>query len=327
MMYNHILDAIGNTPCVKVPFDCPGSLYAKLEYLNPGGSVKDRSALFMIEQAERTGQLKPGGTIIDASSGNQGIATAMIGAIKGYKVIITVPEKTSKEKYGTMKAYGAQVVVCPTKANLQDPESYHSKAHAIHKATPNSFMPNQYFNVDNALAHYTITGPEIWKQTNGMITHFFAGAGTCGTVSGVGKYLKEQNPRIKIFGVDAATSFRSTKGNPSAYKYEGLGVDFVSPVLNESVIDEFLTVSDQDGIGYLKVLAAKCGFLVGPASGAVAWATQQYARAHMKDSDLAVMIFGDSGRAYLTKGFYEQDSDLPEAHCTYETKKIVSQEL
>ena len=323
-MYNHILDAIGNTPCVKIPFDCPGSIYAKLEYLNPGGSVKDRSALFMIEQAERTGQLQPGGTLIDASSGNQGIATAMIGAIKGYKVIITVPEKTSKEKYGTMKAYGAEVVVCPTKANLQDPDSYHSKAHAIYKATPNSFMPNQYFNTDNARAHYSLTGPEIWKQTNGMITHFFAGAGTCGTISGVGKYLKEQNPRIKVFGVDAATSFRSTKGNPTPYKYEGLGVDFVSPVLNESVIDEFLTVSDPEGIGYLKVLAAKYGYLVGPASGAVAWATQQYARKHMKDGDLAVMIFGDSGRAYLTKGYYDQDSDelLSKPTCNAKKQRI-----
>ena len=306
MMYNRILDAIGNTPCVKLPFGCPGSIYAKLEYLNPGGSVKDRSALFMIEQAEQTGKLKPGGTLIDASSGNQGIATAMIGALKGYKVIITVPEKTSKEKYGTMKAYGAQVVVCPTKANLQDPESYHSKAHAIHKATPNSFMPNQYFNTDNAVAHYTITGPEIWKQTEGKITHFFAGAGTCGTVSGVGKFLKEQNQNIKILAVDAAT-----KGNPTPYKYEGLGVDFVSPVLNESVIDEFLTVSDHDGISYLKTLASQYGLLVGPASGAVAWATQQYAKTHMKDGDIAIMIFGDSGRAYLTKGYYDQDSDEP----------------
>lgn len=321
-MYNRILDAIGNTPLVKLPFDCPGSIYAKLEYMNPGGSVKDRSALFMIEQAERNGKLQPGGTLIDASSGNQGIATAMIGAIKGYKVIITVPAKTSKEKYQTMKAYGAEVVVCPTKANLQDPESYHSKARAIHMATPNSFMPNQYFNIDNAQAHYTITGPEIWKQTNGTITHLFAGAGTCGTVSGVGKYLKEQNPAIKIFGIDAATSFRSTKGNPSAYKYEGIGVDFDSPVLNASVIDDFLTVSDEDGIGYLKTLATKYGLLVGLASGAVAWATQQYAQKHMKDGDIAVMIFGDSGRAYLTKGYYDQDSDLPEAHCACHTNKV-----
>lgn len=309
MMYKHILDAIGNTPLVKVPFDCPGSIYAKLEYLNPGGSVKDRSALFMIEEAERTGTLKPGGTLIDASSGNQGIATAMIGAIKGYKVIITVPEKTSKEKYGTMIAYGAQVIVCPTKANLQDPESYHSKAHAIHKATPNSFMPNQYFNLDNSRAHYLVTGPEIWRQTEGKITHFFAGAGTCGTISGVGKFLKEQNPNIKVLAVDAATSFRSTHGKPAPYKYEGLGVDFMSPVLNEAVIDEFLTVSDDEGINTLKILARKYGFLVGIASGAVAYVTQKYAQQHMREGDLGVMIFGDSGRAYLTKGYYAQDND------------------
>ena len=320
MMYNHILYAIGNTPLVKVPFDCPGSIYAKLEYLNPGGSVKDRSALYMIEEAERRGDLKPGYTIVDASSGNQGIAIAMIGAIKGYKVIITVPDKTSKEKISTIKSYGAEVVICPTKANLQDQDSYHSKAKAIQMATPYSFMPNQYFNVANAMAHYATTGPEIWKQTNGMITHFFAGAGTGGTVSGAGKYLKEQNPDIKVLAIDAATSFRSTQGNPSAYKYEGIGVDFDSPVLNPTVIDEFLTVSDADGLGYLKTLASKYGFLVGLASGAAAWATQEYARKHMKDSDIAVVIFGDSGRAYLTKGYYTQDSDTHMTQCTCETK-------
>jgi cystathionine beta-synthase len=324
-MYNHILDAIGNTPIVKVPFDCPGTIYAKLEYLSIGGSVKDRSSLFMIEQAEKNGQLKPGGTIIDASSGNQGIATAMIGAIKGYKVIITVPAKTSKEKCDTIRAYGAEIVVCPTKANLQDPDSYHSKAKAIHAATPNSFMPNQYFNTANAMAHYASTGPEIWKQTEGKITHFFAGAGTCGTVSGAGRYLKEQNPAIKVFAIDAATSFRATKGNPSPYQYEGIGVDFTSPVLDESVVDEFLTVSDADGLGYLKTLASKYGFLAGLASGAVAWATQQYAKKHMKEGDLGVMIFGDSGRAYLTKGYYNVDSEYccnQHVHVTPKIKQL-----
>lgn len=320
MMYNHILHAIGNTPLVKVPFDCPGSIYAKLEYLNPGGSVKDRSALYMIEEAERSGDLKPGYTIVDASSGNQGIAIAMIGAIKGYKVIITVPEKTSKEKVSTIKSYGAEVVVCPTKANLQDPESYHSRAKAIQQSTPHSFMPNQYFNIANAMAHYTTTGPEIWQQTNGHITHFFAGAGTGGTVSGAGKYLKEQNPDIKVLAIDAATSFRSTQGNPRAYKYEGIGVDFDSPVLNPTVIDEFLTVSDEDGLGYLKTLSSKYGFLVGLASGAVAWAMQEYARKNMKDSDIAVIMFTDSGRAYLSKGYYDQDSDTKIVHCCCEQK-------
>ncbi len=304
MIHDHILKAIGNTPLVKVPLECPGSLYAKLEYLNPGGSIKDRSAFFMIEEAERTGLLKPGGTLIDASSGNQGIATAMIGAIKGYSVIITVPEKTSKEKADTMRAYGATVIVCPSRSNLQDPESYHSRARDIAQKTPNSFMPNQYFNLDNARAHYTVTGPEIWRQTQGRITHFFAGAGTCGTVSGAGKYLKEQNPAVKVLAVDAATSFRSTKGNPSPYKYEGLGVDFYSPVLDSSVVDEFLVVDDASGIGKLKELAARYGFLVGPASGGVAYCAQRYAQEHMRDGDIAVMIFGDSGRAYLSKNYY-----------------------
>ncbi len=303
-MHGTVLDAIGSTPLVGVSLAFPGALYAKLEYLNPGGSVKDRSALFMIEEAERTGKLKPGGTIIDASSGNQGIATAMIGAVKGYKVIITVPEKTSKEKYSTMVAYGAQVVVCPTKANLQDPESYHSRARAIHEATPNSFMPDQYFNLDNARAHYAITGPELWRQTRGAITHLFAGAGTGGTVSGVGKFLKEKNAAIKVLAVDAVTSFRSTQGNPKPYKYEGIGVDFASPVLNNDVIDEFLTVDDHEGIDMLKTLASRYGFLVGPASGAVAFAAQKYAKEHLKEGDLGVMIFGDSGRAYLSKGYY-----------------------
>lgn len=321
MNYNYLLGAIGNTPLVKVPFPCPGSIYAKLEYLNPGGSIKDRSALFMIEEAERTGKIKPGGTLIDASSGNQGIATAMIGAIKGYKVIITVSEKISKEKLGTLKAYGAKVVVCPCKDNLKDPESYHSKALELTRTTANSFMPNQYFNIDNARAHYTLTGPEIWRQTEGKITHFFAGAGTGGTVSGVGEYLKEQNPAIKILAVDAATSFRSTKGNPKPYKFEGLGVDFESPVLNESVIDDFLTVTDPDGLGMLPILSTKYGLLVGPASGAVAYVTLQYAKKYMKDGDFGVMLFGDSGRAYLTKGFYDQDSDTNLSTASSNTSK------
>jgi cystathionine beta-synthase len=171
MNYKTLLQAIGNTPLVKINFDTPATMLAKLEYLNPGGSIKDRSALYMIEQAERDGLLEPGGTIIDASSGNQGIATAMIGAMKGYKVIITVSEKISKEKLQTIQAYGAQVVICPATSFLEDPKSYHSKALEIHKNTPNSFMPNQYFNLANAHGHYYSLGPELWNQTNGTITH------------------------------------------------------------------------------------------------------------------------------------------------------------
>lgn len=304
MMYKKLTDAIGNTPIVKVNFDCPGELFAKLEYLNPGGSVKDRSALFMIEDAEKKGLLKPGGTIIDASSGNHGIAVAMVGAMKGYKVIITTTEKISQEKLKTIQAYGAETVMCPCVSTIEDPKSYHSQAVALQKKTPNSFMPNQYFNVVNAQAHYSILGPEIWKQTNGKVTHFFAGAGTSGTISGAGKYLKEQNPKIKVCAIDMATSYRATDGNPKPYKIEGIGIDFDTPVLNKEVIDEFLLVTDDEGLGMLKPLAKKYGLLVGLSSGAVAHCAQKYAKEHFKPGDLGVMIFGDSGRAYLTKNFY-----------------------
>ena len=303
MMYKSLLHAIGNTPLVKIDFKTPAQTYAKLEYLNPGGSVKDRSSLYMIEEAEQLGLLKPGGTIIDASSGNQGIATAMIGAIKGYKVIITFSGKSSQEKLDTLKAYGAEVVICPPTTYLEDPNSYHSTALRLHKETPNSFMPNQYFNLSNAMAHYRSLGPEIWKQTEGRITHFIAAAGTGGTISGVGRYLKEQNPDIKVIAVDAENSYRSTKGHPLPYKLEGIGVDFDSPVLNYNVIDEFFLAPDEESIAMLKYLAKEQGVLVGPSSGAVAYAAQQYCK-QLKPTDLAVFILGDSGRAYLSKNFY-----------------------
>ena len=230
----------------------------------------------------------------------------MIGAIKGYNVIITVSEKISKEKMDTLRAYGAQIVICPATAFIDDPLSYHSQAKQLHAQTPNSFMPNQYYNPVNALAHYSLLGPEIWRQTNGTITHFFAGAGTTGTVSGTGKYLKEQNPAIKVYALDSVNSFRATAGNPKPYKLEGLGMDFETPIFNQAVVDEIITVSDDDAIAMLKKMAREHGFLIGPSSGAVAWAAAQKA-AELKEGDVAVMIFGDSGRAYLTKGFYISD--------------------
>lgn len=303
MHYKNLLEVIGSTPIISVDFDLKPTILAKLDYLNPGGSLKDRSALYMIEQAERSGLLKPGGTIIDASSGNQGIATAMIGAIKGYKVIITVSEKISQEKMQTIKAYGAKIVICPATDHLEDPRSYHSAAIALHKATPNSFMPDQYFNLDNAQAHYLSLGPDLWHQTNGTITHLFAAAGTGGHISGVGRYLKEKNPDIKIFAMDSDTSWRTTRGNPKPYKVEGMGIDFKSPILNEAVIDEIIPVSDNNALTMLKTLAQKHGLLVGPSSGAVAYAAQEYAK-NLKPTDVVVMVFGDSGRAYLTKNFY-----------------------
>jgi cystathionine beta-synthase len=305
-MHHHLLSAIGNTPLVRLPFDTPATLYAKLEYLNPGGSIKDRSALFMVENAEKMGLLKPGGTIIEASSGNQGISLAMIGAAKGYKVIITTTSKFSKEKLDTIRAYGAEIVMCPPTSFIEDPDSYQSTAQRLQKETPNSFMPNQYFNPVNAQAHYSWTGPEIWNQTNGTITHFFAAAGTGGTVYGAGKFLKEKNPAIKVIGVDSINSFHSTGGNPKPYKLEGVGIDFYSDIIDYSsndVIDDIIAVADEDAFAMLKNLARNYGFLIGLSSGAVAWSAHQYLP-HLEDGDIAVMIFGDSGRAYLTKNVY-----------------------
>lgn len=302
-MHRHLLSTIGNTPLAHLPFDTSATILAKLEYLNPGGSIKDRTALYMIEYAEKEGLLKPGGTIVDASSGNQGIALAMIGAAKGYKVIITTTKKISQEKLQTMEAYGANVIICKSTPFIEDPESYHSTACRLQQETPNSFMPNQYFNPINAQAHYVLTGPEIWQQTNGTITHFFAAAGTGGTVCGTGRYLKEQDPAIKIIALDSINSFHSTKGNPKPYKVEGMGIDFDSAVIDYDLIDEIIPVSDEDAFIMLKNLARNYGFLVGLSSGAVAWGVQHYLP-RFKKNDVAVMIFGDSGRAYLTKNVY-----------------------
>jgi cysteine synthase len=299
-----IICAIGNTPLVKLEMPGEGTVFAKLEYANPGGSIKDRSARHMIEHAEKTGLITAGGTLIDASSGNQGIATAMIGAIKGYNVVIAVSEKISKEKLDTIHSYGARTVICPATKFISDAQSYHSVAKQLAQETPNSFMPNQYYNVENARAHYLSLGPELWEQTGGKITHFFAGAGTGGTISGAGKYLKEKNPAIKVIAVDSVNSFRATKGNPKPYSLEGIGIDFDTPVLDYSVLDDIIGVSDDDAVHMLKFLAHHHGILAGPSSGAVAWAARKALKS-LKEGDMAVLIFGDSGRAYLSKGFYK----------------------
>lgn len=304
MMHDNLLDLIGNTPLVRVKFPTPAQVYAKLEYFNPGGSIKDRSARFMIEQAEKEGRLKPGGTIIEASSGNQGIAAAMIGAVKGYKVIITASKKVSVEKRATLKAYGVELIECEPTLLLTDPKSYHGQAMEIHRNTPNSIMLNQYFNPENSEAHYRFLGPELWKQTEGKITHFIGGAGSCGTICGAGKYLKEKNPQIKILGVDSVNSFQATNGNPKPYALEGMGIDYETPLLDPAAIDGFLNVADADAISMLKIMARKHGLLIGPASGAVAQASYEYAQ-NAPAGSVIVMLFGDSGRAYLTKNFYE----------------------
>lgn len=226
----------------------------------------------------------------------------MIGAIKGYKVIITASPAMSEEKVKTIKAYGAQVIHCPA-VPIHNPKSRHSVAVELVKKTANSFMPNQYFNISNPKAHYLSLGPEIWRQTNGKITHFFAAGGTGGTISGAGKFLKEKNLKIKVFAVDVDTSFHSTEGNPKPYRMEGIGIDFDTPCLDESVIDKFIPVSDKNGLGMLPTMARKYGLLVGTGSGAVAYSVQNYLDKLKKD-DVVVMLFGDSGRAYLSKNYY-----------------------
>ena len=297
-MYNNILDIIGDTPLVQLKND--PLVYLKLELFNPGGSVKDRAALFMIEQAEKAGILKPGGTIVDASSGNFAITLAMIGVVKGYKIIITVPKKISSEKLNAIKAYGAEVHVCPTTNDITDPNHYRTRADQIHKSIPNSFRPNQYYNQNNSLSHYSWLGPEIWNQTKGDITHLFAAIGTGGTIMGLAKYLKEKNSNIKIIGVDSDVSYRATNGNPGPSQVEGMGIDSDICLVDYSLIDEIVTVSDADAYETMRLLPKSDGILVGPSSGAVVSAVRKYTKS---DNDIIIAICPDSGKAYFNKFF------------------------
>lgn len=297
-----VLDCIGDTPLVRLyhkEFSCP--VYAKLEMLNPGGSFKDRMGLYMIQEAEKNGLLKSGGTIIEASSGNQGAALAMIGAAKGYRVVITASEKISEEKLKTLKAFGAEVRVYPATQNLEDPSSYYSQAKKLAAEIPGAYWPNQYHNPLNPEAHYRITGPEIWEQTKGKVTHFFAATGSTGTIMGVGKYLKEKNPQIKIIGIDAATSSFSSK-EPKPYKVEGLGIDYQPKFFDKKYVDEFITATDEDSFDNARRLAREQGILVGGSSGAVMHGLFTYS-ANFKKDDLVMALFADSGKSYLSKMF------------------------
>jgi cystathionine beta-synthase len=257
-----------------------------------------------VQEAERDGRLKPGGTIVEASSGNQGIALAMIGKIKGYRVIITVPDRTAVEKIAVLRAYGAEVHVCPNTDDLHDPRGYHAVAEHFAHTIPHAFMPNQYFNKSNPLAHYSTTGPEIWRQTEGTVTHFFTGAGSCGTISGVGKYLKEQNKNVKIIGIDAETSLYSSK-NPKAYQAEGIGIDVISDTFAKEYIDEIIPISDNHAFAMTRRLANEYGLLVGISSGAVMHVALEYAK-KLKETDVMVVILADSGKSYLSKVFIEK---------------------
>ncbi len=291
--YGNVLDKIGNTPLVWLPIQSDALILAKLEYLNPGGSIKDRPALFMIEDAEKRGLLKPGSTIIEASSGNQGIALAMIGAFKGYNVIITVPDKTSDEKVATLRSYGAEVVMCPSCKDPQDPRGFHMKAAELNKQIEHSFMPNQYYNKQNPRAHYSTTGPEIWEQTQGAVTHFIAAKGSCGTISGTGTFLKEKNPAIKVIAVDELPA------EDLRYKIEGIGIG-IDDNLDDGVVDETILVAGKNAYKQVNRFAAQYGMLPGLSSGAVIHATLDLLD-KFKPGDVVVTIFADSGRAYLHK--------------------------
>jgi len=296
----NIIDIIGNTPLIKIDLDIECNIFAKLEYLNPGGSIKDRSALYIINHAEKNNLIKPGYTLIEASSGNQAIAIAMIGSYRKYKVIITALDNTSKEKLNTIKAYGAEIILCPSTALIEDDNSHYSIAKKLSSTIDNSFMVNQYYNQLNIEAHYNGIAPEIWNQTNGKVTHVFAAVGTGGTISGIGKFLKNKNRDIKIIGVDSINSFRSTNGKPKPHNLEGLGANFYSPLIDQTTIDEFITIKDEEGFNILKYMAQNHGLLIGLSSAAVIQALLKY-KDKLTKNDNVVLILGDSGRAYFSK--------------------------
>jgi cystathionine beta-synthase len=307
----NILETIGNTPMVKlnkIAEDIPATIYAKVEYFNPGHSVKDRMAVKMIEDAELAGKLKPGGTVIECTSGNTGMGLALACIVKGYKLICTMSDKQSKEKMDILRAMGAEVHVCPTNVAPEHPESYYSVAKRLNKEIPNSYFPNQYDNLSNRQAHYETTGPEIWDQTDGKITHFVVGVGTGGTVSGVGKYLKEKNPNIKIWGADTYGSvfkkYHETgefdENEIYSYITEGIGEDILPQNVDFSLIDHFEKVTDKDGALITREIARKEGLFLGYSAGSAFGVIRQMKHKLTKD-DVVVVLFHDHGSRYVGK--------------------------
>jgi cystathionine beta-synthase len=326
-IHNNILETIGNTPLVrlhKLTKDVKGTILAKVETTNPGNSVKDRMAVKMIEDAEKSGLLKPGGTVIEGTSGNTGMGLALVCIIKGYKLICVLNDKQSKEKMDILRAVGAEVVVCPTAVEPTDPRSYYSVSRRLANEIPNSWYVNQYDNLSNRQAHYEQTGPEIWEQTEGKITHFVVGVGTGGTISGVGKYLKEKNPNIKIWGIDTYGSvFKKYKetgifDENEIYPYitEGIGEDILPANVDFDVIDLFEKVTDKDAAVYTRKLAREEGIFVGNSAGAAIKGLLQLSD-QLTEDDVVVVLFHDHGSRYVGKifnddwmrerGFLEED--------------------
>ena len=315
MWYNNILETIGNTPMVKlnkIVKDIPATVLAKIETTNPGNSIKDRMALKMIEDAEQNGLLKPGGTIIEGTSGNTGMGLAIAAVIKGYKCIFTSTDKQSKEKFDALRAFGAEVIVCPTNVEPEDPRSYYSVSSRLEREVPNSWKPNQYDNLSNTVAHYQSTGPEIWEQTEGKITHLVAGVGTGGTISGIAKYLKEKNPNIKVIGIDTYGSvFKKYKetgvfDKDEIYPYitEGIGEDFLPKNVDFSLIDHFEKVTDKDAALMTREVALKEGIFAGNSTGSAVAGVLQMKDTFKKD-DVVVIIFPDHGSRYMGKMYNE----------------------
>ncbi len=309
----NILETIGNTPLVKInkiTAEIPALVLAKVETFNPGNSVKDRMAVKMIEDAEKDGRLKPGGTIIEGTSGNTGMGLALGAIVKGYKLICVISDKQSKEKMDILKAVGAEVIVCPTNVEPEDPRSYYSVSKRLAEETPNSWYVNQYDNPSNAIAHYEQTGPEIWEQTEGKITHFVVGVGTGGTISGVGKYLKEKNPNIKIWGIDTYGSvfkkYHETgvfdQNEIYPYVTEGIGEDILPENVDFSIIDGFEKVTDKDAAIYQRKLALEEGIFVGNSAGSAIKGVLQL-KDQFKPEDVVVVLFHDSGSRYVGKMF------------------------
>ncbi len=316
MHYENVLGTIGNTPLIKlnrVTKPISAQVYGKVEAFNPGHSAKDRIALYMVEEAERNGKLKPGGTVIEATSGNTGYSLAMVCALKGYKCVLTVTSKAGREKLALLRALGAEVVVCPADVEPEDPRSYYSQAEQFAREIPNSYYLGQNFNLNNQEAHYRTTGPEIWRQTQGRITHYVCCAGTGGSLSGTARYLKEQNPDVQIIGVDAYGSVLQKywatglfdKDEIYSYKVEGLGKTIIPDNVSFDLIDDFIKVTDRSSATRARQLARKEGLLLGYSSGSALQCVFQI-KDRLKPTDVVVVLFPDHGTRYLGKIYNEE---------------------